>query len=52
MTISTRHPVVNLLCSSRLHRQPVSMYMIDTFIGQAYADVTWSNRPEKKVGSG
>jgi len=51
MTISTRHPVVNLLCS-RLHRQLVSMYAIDTFIGQAYVDVTWSNRPENKDGSG
>ncbi len=51
MTISTRHPVVNILCSRNLHRQQVPMNPIGTFIA-VYADALWSNRPEQKDGSG
>ena len=52
MTISTRHPVVNTICSRNLHRHGVSFILGDTFIGQVYADALWSNRPEKKQGPG
>ncbi len=51
MTISTRHPVAEILCSN-LHRQQVPMNPIGTFI-VVYADALWSNRPvEQKDGSG
>jgi len=51
MIISTRHPVVNLVCRT-LHTQTISMPSIDMFISPVYADTLWSNRPEQKGGPG
>jgi len=46
MIISTKHLVEACSCRS-FHRQPVSMYSIDTFIGKVYADALWLNTPEQ-----
>jgi len=52
MTISARHLVIKTLCSSIRHSLAISPISREMFTGQDYVDMLWSNRPEKKNGSG
>jgi hypothetical protein len=51
MTISTRNPVV-IKTRRKQHTFTVQPLSSCAFIGQMYAEILWSNRPEKKDGSG
>ena len=51
MTISTRQSVVNTLCRKQ-HNLAIIPFFGSRSMGQDYAEILWSNRPEKKDGSG